>query len=132
MYKSYKNSTFFSLISLALVSCTGMNLITVQTAANTNPTQEYASSSPYNKGGLIFHRNFTPGFIGLNADASNDVQVCNHSVLYLISWGDSSIEKAKSEGKFSKVAYVDYQQLGILGGYLYHRFCSIVKGQSVQ
>ncbi|WP_246047384.1 adhesin Lsa14 [Leptospira ognonensis] len=119
-----------TLLSLSMFfSCTGLNLITLQNAANTNPTHEYASAAPYNKGGFFFHRNYTPGFIGLNAEGTLEAEACNHSVLYLVSWGDSSIEKAKSEGKITKVAFVDYQQFGILSGYLYHRFCSLVKGQ---
>ncbi len=117
------------LLAFAFPACTGLNLITVQGAGNTNPTHEYASAVPANKGGFFFHRNYTPGFIGLNAEGLTETEVCNHSVLYLVSWGDSSIEKAKSEGKITKVAFVDYLQLGVFGGYLYHRFCSLVKGQ---
>jgi hypothetical protein len=127
--------TKFSNIKLGITamcfvfSCTGVNLITLQNASNTNPTREYAGSSAYFKGGLIFHRNYTPGFVGLNAVGSTESIACNHSVLSLISWGDSSVEKAKIDGKITKVAYVDYLQLGILGGLFYHKFCSLVKGE---
>lgn len=97
-------------------------------SANTNPTREYATPSILAKGGLFFHKTYVPGPLGLNAEGTSEGRGCNHSVLYLFSFGDSSIETAKKNANITKVAYLDYEQLGIVAGYIYHRVCIIVKG----
>lgn len=97
--------------------------------ANTNPTREYTGIGPVWKGGFFYHKNNVPGFIGIGAKAEKEASVCNHSILYLVAWGNSSVEKAKERAGISKVAFVDYQQIGILSGFIYHKFCTLVKGE---
>ncbi|EMY71250.1 adhesin Lsa14 [Leptospira vanthielii] len=127
-----KKSIFFA-ISLTIIlftqNCTGGSLHALYfPSVNTNPTREYATIGSYYKGGLLFHKSNVPGPIGINADASSEGRGCNHAILYLISFGDSSIESAKKSANITKVAFVDYEQLGILAGFVYHRVCTIVKG----
>lgn len=128
-----KKSIFFA-ISLTLllltVNCSGNNLYVFYSspAANTNPTREYAYPQVAFKGGFFFHKTAVPGPLGLNAEGTSEGKGCNHSILHLISFGDSSIESAKKAGNITKVAYVDYEQLGIFAGYVYHRVCTTVKG----
>nr|WP_275067246.1 TRL-like family protein [Leptospira bandrabouensis] len=95
---------------------------------NTNPTREYATQGVQFKGGAVFHKSNVPGPIGINAEPSLEGRGCNHAILYLFSFGDSSIESAKKSANITKVAFVDFEQLGVLGGFLYHRVCTIVKG----
>ncbi|MCC6276204.1 MAG: hypothetical protein IT569_10135 [Leptospiraceae bacterium] len=67
---------------------------------------------------------------GTNVGSDLKGESCSHSVLWLVSWGDSSIESAKKAGKISSVSSVEYQQLGVLAGGLYLRFCTIVLGSA--
>jgi TRL-like protein family len=111
-------------------ACTGTNLHSgFYGGTNTNPVPEYAN--PYRlllKGGWIFHRNGAPGPIG-NASAKLQGRACSHSVLYLVAWGDASIESAKNAGGIKKVASVEFEQTGIFLGGIYHRFCTLVSGE---
>ncbi|TGL44613.1 adhesin Lsa14 [Leptospira perdikensis] len=127
-----KKSIFFA-ISLTFIlltqNCTGRSLhATFVPSANTNPTREYATESTVSKGGLFFHKTFVPGPLGFNAEGTSEGRGCSHSILHLFSFGDSSIETAKKSANITKVAYLDYEQLGIVAGYVYHRVCIIVKG----
>ncbi|TGL99845.1 TRL-like family protein [Leptospira jelokensis] len=117
------------LIILFTQNCTGGSLLTMYApSTNTNPATDYASAAAYYRGGLLFHMSTYPGAIGSNAEAVNQGRGCNHAILSLFSFGDSSIETAKKSGNLSKVAFVEYEQLGILGGFVYHRVCTVVKG----
>ena len=78
-------------------------------------------------GGLVYHNNTIPGQLG-NAEVDNKGTACQKAILYLASWGDSSIETAKKNGGITKVGAIDYEQTGILGGYLYHSFCTSIYG----
>ncbi|TGL52280.1 TRL-like family protein [Leptospira kemamanensis] len=128
-----KKSIFFA-ISLTLLlltqNCSGNNMYVYlySPGANTNPTREYASPYVAAKGGFFFHKTAVPGPLGLNAEGTSEGKGCSHSILYLFAFGDSSIESAKKAGNITKVAYVDYEQLGILAGHVYHRVCTVVKG----
>lgn len=111
-------------------SCTGYNYgqYLMVATANTNPMPEY--SSPYRNyytGGAIFHRNGAPGPVG-NANAKLNGRSCAQSVLWLVAWGDASVEAAKNAGSIKKVAAVEYEQTAVLG-FVYHRFCTIVVGE---
>ncbi len=127
-----KKSIFFA-ISLTIIlftqNCTGGSIHSLYfPSANTNPTREYATIGSYYKGGLLFHKSNVPGPLGIGAEATNEGRGCNHAILFLASFGDSSIESAKKSANITKVAYVEYEQLGVLAGFLYHRVCTIVKG----
>ncbi|MCW7460263.1 TRL-like family protein [Leptospira bandrabouensis] len=127
-----KKSIFFA-ISLTIIlltqNCTGGSVQSLYfPSTNTNPAREYAGLGSYYKGGLLFHKSNVPGPIGINADASLEGRGCNHAILYLFSFGDSSIESAKKSANITKVAFVDYEELGFLAGFVYHRFCTTVKG----
>jgi hypothetical protein len=109
--------------------CTGTNVFLNNSFANTNPTREYTGHSAIYKGGFLFHKNHVPGFLGINANAIKVSSVCNHSLFFLFAWGDASINTAKKNAGIEKIAYVDFQQLGILSGFLYHKFCVTVVGE---
>jgi hypothetical protein len=117
-----------SCVSAFLNNCSGANQLTLlNAAANTNPALEYAN--PYTmsgNGGFLFHRNTIPGQLG-NAESKLRGEACSHSVLYLVSWGDSSIETAKKNGKITKIASTEFENLGIFA-VLYHGSCTIVTG----
>ncbi|EOQ97387.1 TRL-like family protein [Leptospira wolbachii serovar Codice str. CDC] len=126
-----KNIFFVILLNLILftLNCSGGSIHSSYVpSANTNPTREYATPSVLLKGGFIYHKTYVPGPIGLNAEGTSEGRGCSQSVLYLFSSGNSSIEAAKRAGNITKVAYLDYEQVGIFMGIIYHRFCTIVKG----
>ncbi|MCW7491934.1 TRL-like family protein [Leptospira sp. 2 VSF19] len=126
-----KNIIFVIAINLILLSinCTGASIhSTYVPNANTNPTREYATPSVLLKGGFIYHKTYVPGPIGLNTEGNLEGRSCSQSVLHLFSSGNSTIEAAKRAGNITKVAYLDYEQVGIFMGIIYHRFCTIVKG----
>jgi hypothetical protein len=119
----------FYLIVLFLINCTGLNTgFLMYNFSNTNPTPVYAHELAMRfHGGFVYHNNTIPGQIG-NAETDSKGKSCQMAVLYTVSWGDSSIEGAKKNGGITKVGAIDYQQFGILGGYLYHAFCTTVYG----
>ncbi|EPG74645.1 TRL-like family protein [Leptospira fainei serovar Hurstbridge str. BUT 6] len=100
-------------------------------ALNTNPTKEYANPNyiPI-KGGLIVHSGTIPGPIGHNAESLANGSACSRSILGLVAFGDSSIEAAKANGKIVKVANVDFEQFGVIAGWIYHSFCTVVSGST--
>ena len=51
---------------------------------------------------------------------------CAYSVMGLVSWGDASINAAKSIGQIKQVASVDFDTFNLLG--MYGRFCTVVRG----
>jgi len=115
-----------------LSNCSGINIAAGSGySPNTNPTPAYANYSVFLRGGGVYHRNFVQGQIGYNADGgitkTPDGEACSYSLLYLFSWGDSGIEAAKKSGKITKVAYIEYDQMGVLGP-IFHRFCTIAVG----
>ncbi|TGK18981.1 TRL-like family protein [Leptospira fluminis] len=122
--------TFFWLFS---VNCTGYNALYYGygIAPNTNPTKEYTNPNYLIvKGGAIVHSGSIPGPIGRNADSKLSGSGCSYSILGLVSFGDSSIENAKEQGKISRVAGVEYEQFGVFGGWIFHRFCTVVSGST--
>jgi hypothetical protein len=96
---------------------------------NTNPAPEYSNPNfLLLRGGYFFHLNKIPGGIGNNAEAKLSGRSCSHSILYLVSIGDSSIESTTGEAKIKKIASVSYEQFAILA-FVYHRFCTTVTGE---
>lgn len=116
---------------LLIFNCTGVNMATkLGIGANTNPTPEYSNSFYLlDKLGLVYHGNTISGQISNTAESKVSGQACSKSVLFLFAWGDSSIEAAKSSASITKVAFVEYEQMAILGA-LYHRFCTKVSGST--
>ncbi|TGK82248.1 TRL-like family protein [Leptospira noumeaensis] len=116
-------------IILFIQNCSGGSVhSSLVPSANTNPTREYSTPSVFSKGGFFFHKTYVPGPLGINAEAHYEGKSCSHTFLYLVSSGDSSIEAAKRNGNIKKIAYLDYEQIGIAMGVLYHRVCTIIKG----
>lgn len=122
---------FFLTIFLFFIQCTGFNMLYDTSAnGNTNPSREYATLAPLFKGGFFYHRNTTPGPIGIGAEPKSEGKACSHSYIGMFSFGNSRIETAKKNGNIQKVAFVDYENTGILAGFIYHQFCTIVKGSN--
>jgi hypothetical protein len=120
---------FFLSLTVLFYNCTGLNLgADLYGFANTNPTPGYTNELGSRlHGGFFYHSNSIPGQLG-NADSEKKGTSCQMAILYIASFGDSSILAAKKNAKITKIGSIDYTQTGILGGYLYHSFCTNVYG----
>ncbi|EMM96229.1 TRL-like family protein [Leptospira interrogans serovar Zanoni str. LT2156] len=127
-----KSLLFISFMTIWAVQCTGTNIMYAYgLSPNTNPTKDYGIGSPLiSKGGIIVHSGTIPGLIGDNAENTSTGKACSRNILWLVSFGDSSIEAAKAEAKITKVTSVDYEQYGVFYGGIYHSFCTIVTGSN--
>ncbi|WP_082280900.1 adhesin Lsa14 [Leptospira kirschneri] len=128
-----KSLLFICFMTIWAVQCTGLNLMyTYGLRPNTNPTKDYGVGAPLiSKGGIVVHSGTIPALIGDNAENTSTGKACSRNILWLVSFGDSSIEAAKAEAKIAKVTSVDYEQFGILTGVIYHSFCTVVTGSNV-
>ena len=50
-----------------------------------------------------------------------------HSILWLVAWGDASVDAAATNGQLSTINHVDYRYLSILG--LYTKYTTIAHGK---
>ncbi len=94
---------------------------------NTNPNKQYAHGIIIYKNGIIFHKTNSPGQ-ALDAKLVKTGESCNHGILWLISFGDSSIQQAAKSAKITKIGSVDHEITSILT-LLYQSNCTIVKGE---
>lgn len=119
---------FFAILFIS--NCTAANYWNLYNpTSNTNPTPEYNNPNYLlMKGGYFFHLNKIPGGIGSNVESKFSGKTCSHSILYLVSFGDSSLEAAMKEGKLQTIASVSYEQFAIFS-FMYHRFCTTVTGE---
>jgi len=77
-----------------------------------------------------------PGFVytktteGITVDNTQRItkhgQACSENILGLVTYGDSSIEQAKKDGKIKNVAVMNRDYFGILS--VYSKSCLLVKG----
>ncbi|WP_025178473.1 adhesin Lsa14 [Leptospira kirschneri] len=127
-----KSLLFISFMTIWAVQCTGVNAMYVYgLRPNTNPTKDYGFMYPIiSKGGMIVHDGVIPGQLGDNTEKTSIGKACSKNILWLVSFGDSSIEAAKADGKITKVASIEYEQLGVLYGAIYHKFCTVVTGSN--
>jgi TRL (tRNA-associated locus)-like protein len=68
----------------------------------------------------------SPGQVGTAADGKVG-EACLSSLFGLVATGDASIETAKKAGGITQIAYVDHEQLSVVG--VYATSCTIVHGQ---
>ncbi|UOG59429.1 adhesin Lsa14 [Leptospira noguchii] len=127
-----KSLLFICFMTIWAVQCTGLNLMySYGLRPNTNPTKDYGVGAPlYFKGGIFVHDGVIPGPLGDNTEKTSIGKACSKNILWLVSFGDSSIEAAKADGKITKIASIEYEQLGVLYGAIYHKFCTVVTGSS--
>ncbi|EMP08112.1 TRL-like family protein [Leptospira interrogans] len=128
-----KSLLFICFMTIWAVQCTGLNIMYSygHLQPNTNPTKDYAVGLPlYFKGGIFVHDGVIPGPLGDNAENTSIGKACSKNILWLVSFGDSSIEAAKADGKITKVASIEYEQLGVFYGAIYHKFCTVVTGSN--
>ncbi len=124
----------FSLLGIALAGgmmsagCTGIHIAPHLGATNTNPAPEYGTVAALAGGGGAYHSARVLGSIGRNAEAKKEGRACSHAVLWLVGWGDSSLNAARKQGQLSKIALVEHDVLAF-GGFFYHRFCTIARGE---
>ncbi len=121
---------FLCLAGLVLLSfaCTGMAVTPHYGATNTNPVPEYATIATLAYGGGMYHANSVAGQAG-NALLQAEGRACSHSVLWLVAWGDSRLSTAAKNGSIKKIGFVEYE-VRALGGFFYHRFCTVVRGET--
>ncbi|WP_061249930.1 adhesin Lsa14 [Leptospira alstonii] len=127
-----KSLLFICFMTIWAVQCTGTNIMYAYgLKPNTNPSKDYGVGAPIiYKGGYFVHDGVIPGQIGDNAENTSIGKACSKSILWLVSFGNSSIEAAKADGKITKVASIEYEQLGVLSGVIYHKFCTVVTGSN--
>ncbi|WP_078125117.1 adhesin Lsa14 [Leptospira alexanderi] len=127
-----KSLLFICFTTIWAVQCTGTNIMYAYgLKPNTNPTKDYGIGSPLtSKGGIIVHNGTIPGQIGDNAENTSTGKACSRNILWLVSFGNSSIEAAKTEAKITKVTSIDYEQFGVFYGGIYHSFCTVVTGSN--
>ena len=116
-----------------IADCTGGsidNVIVLTRNHNQNPTPEYGYPFVNYAKGWLYHNDSFPGQVGSNAESKLRGEACQMSFLFLLAWGDSSIEAAKKQGKITRVATLEYEQTGILA-ILYHSFCTKVTGDDL-
>ncbi len=119
--------TFLCLPILALASCTGLGINT-HTGQNLNPAPEYGNLAVVTaRAGVFYHQNGVPGPKG-NAASVKTGKGCNYSILWLVAFGDSSIDTIREDAGIRKVASVDYDETAILG-FFFHKFCTTVSGE---
>ena len=103
-----KKIILFSLFILSLINCA------------TGPTH-----------GFLFTSTTFPGEI----NPANDVIVnktaegCQHSILYLIAFGDASAGGVAHQNKILRIATIDHSTTSVLAGLLYQNYCTIVSGE---
>jgi hypothetical protein len=121
----------YIILLLFFCHCTTVNFwYQFNTQNSTNPTPEYDNFYfSFIRGGGLFHLNSSPGSIASNAQALYSGEACSHSVLNLISFGNSSLKKASENGRIKKIASSSYEHLAFVGGMAYHRFCTTVTGE---
>jgi len=122
--------SFYLFFALIIINCSAVNVWNQYNQSNnTNPTPEYSNfNSLFFKGGYVFHMNHLPGGLGENAESKLAHTNCNHSILYIASFGDSSVGTIVKEANIKKIAFVSYEQFAILS-FVYHRFCTTVAGE---
>lgn len=133
MFKFLRKRNFiFSVIVLNFLfySCTGVNLRTwpIPVSPNTHPLPEYAEASILFQGGMVYTNESKVSFSNSATKLLRKGTSCIHSLLYLVAWGDASIEAARVEGAVAKVGFIEQEVLAILG-FVYHRHCTIVMGE---
>ena len=131
-----KHTSWIVILVIAFfqISCMGLDIANGDIAltrgyrANTNPAPEYQHSPTIlAKGGLMFHNNTIPQQIGLNASGGKTGEACSYGVLWLVAFGDQTIETAKKNGEIRKVASVEQRVMAVLGS-VFQMNCTVVTG----
>lgn len=120
----------FAIVVLNFSSCSGINLRTwpILISPNTHPLPEYAEASILFKGGIVYTNESKVSFSNSSAKLLKKGTACIHSILYLVAWGDASIDAARVEGAIAKVGFLEQEVFALLG-FVYHRHCTIVMGE---
>jgi hypothetical protein len=77
-------------------------------------------------GYAMFKQDKEPAFVTDNAKVTKTGRACAENWFAVVATGDASIEAAKSQGKISKISYVDYE---IENYFVYGKVCTVVKGE---
>ncbi len=126
--KKYLDKKLFLWAFLFFFSqCTGFHLgNSLGLSESTNPTPEYSKIQRLvGKNGLFYHKSNVAGVNGSYGESYRYSEGCNHSFLYLYSYGDSSIQTLKDTNKNHIITHIDYEHTAILG-FVYHQFCTRV------
>jgi hypothetical protein len=75
-----------------------------------------------------------PAIIAVQTEAGSATEVggidkrgrsCSRNILGIVSFGDSSVAKAKADGRITHVASIDHKYTSVI---VFHRVCTIVYG----
>lgn len=69
---------------------------------------EYAELSILLKGGIVYTNESRVSFINSTTKLLRKGKACVHSALYLIAWGDASIEAARVNGAVAHVNFLEF------------------------
>jgi hypothetical protein len=130
--KKYYSLALTMLLLLFVSNCTGTNVRVVYGyGSSTHPVPKYEQiygGSGY-RGGLIYFHDLAKTKPNPDVKQTKTAEGCSHSILYAVSFGDSSINSVKTAAGISKISSVDHEISAIVGGLLYHQHCTIVKGE---
>jgi hypothetical protein len=76
--------------------------------------------------GIIFNDQQAPMFSG-NATGSKEGRSSTYTILFLVGWGDASIDTAAKEGKITQIRQLDYELFNVFG--IYQCFTTVVRGE---
>ncbi|TGK22031.1 TRL-like family protein [Leptospira fluminis] len=81
------------------------------------------------RGGILFFE--TSSWTGdrSQADPISFGESCAYSLFGVFASGDASIDSSIRKGGISEIAFVEYDQIAVLGGLVYQSFCTIVWGK---
>jgi hypothetical protein len=133
MYRKILLSLVLS-IFMSFISCTSLNLGVgfFGFVPNTDPVfisnagvgSDYGSLT-----GVIYRGDQKTGQIIAGVKPLKEGVACSNSILYLVSFGDSSIEAAAKEAGITKVALMDHRTRALLGGFVWHQYCLVLYGE---
>ncbi|TGK13194.1 TRL-like family protein [Leptospira fletcheri] len=81
------------------------------------------------RGGILFFE--TSSWTGDRSQADPILfgESCAYSLFGVFASGDASIDSSVRKGGISEVAFVEYDQIAVLGGFVYQSFCTIAWGK---
>lgn len=77
--------------------------------------------------GLLYNNQKAPLFQG-QRPGSKTGKASNHNIMFLVGWGDSSLDTAMKNGDIRELRHTDYQFVNVGLG-IYQRYTTIARGE---